>query len=153
MGKISNFVKGFYGGEQKMSNGLTKQIFEIAEKIPEDYSVATLSDFKEVVDGITKYRLMKGYATTSSLLDHRHVSIAVTTIPDGGKFQEHVHRIEKEMLIILEGRLRMSINKKSKIYKEGSLITINKNVKHDATAIGDAVIVALTIPRDEGFPK
>ena len=130
---------------------ITRKLFEIVEQIPDDFSVLTLEYLKETADGVTRYRLANGYADSKSLLDHQHVSIALTSVPKGASFPEHVHHspVNYELLIILSGILNVKIEE----YKEGEMIVINRNVKHSATAVEDATFVAITIPRDEGFPQ
>ena len=133
---------------------ITKKLFEIVEQIPDDFSVLTLDDLKETVDGVTRYRLANGRADSKSLLDHQHISIALTSVPKGVSFPEHVHHspVNYELLIILSGILNIK-TEEHKDYGEGEMIVINRNVKHSATAVEDATFVAITIPRDEGFPK
>ena len=133
---------------------LTKKLFEIVDQIPDDYNVLTLEDRKESVDGATRYRLNDCYATTNSLLSHQHVSIALTSIPEGCVFPEHVHHspVNHEILIILKGILKVKVEEERE-YGEGDMIVINRNIKHSATAVEDATFVAITIPRDEGFPQ
>jgi len=133
---------------------LTKKLFEIVNQIPDDMETITLNDLRQIKDGIISYRLEKGEAISQSILDHNYVSIALTTIPNGCHFPEHVHiNPINELLIVLNGKLRMKINNEIREYKEGELVIINSNVKHDATAVGDATFVAITIPKDEGFPQ
>lgn len=133
---------------------ITRKLFEIAEQIPDDFNVLTLEDLKETADGVTRYRMLNGYADTKSLLNHRHVSIALIEMPEGMQFPEHVHHtpVNHEILIILSGRLNVKVEEERE-YKEGEMIVINRNVKHSATAVEDATFVAITIPRDEGFPQ
>ena len=133
---------------------LTKKLFQIVEQIPDEMDTITLTDLKQIRDGIIGYRLEKGHAIAQSLFDHNHISIALTMIPNGGRFPEHVHRSPiNELLIVLSGELTMKINNEIREFKEGELVVINSNVKHDVTARGDATIVAITIPKDEGFPE
>ena len=113
---------------------LTKKLFEIVDQIPDDYNVLTLEDLKESVDGVTRYRLNDGYATTNSLLCHQHVSIALTSIPEGCVFPEHVHHapVNHEILIILKGILKVKVEEERE-YREGDMIVINRNIKHSVS--------------------
>jgi quercetin dioxygenase-like cupin family protein len=133
---------------------LTKKLFEIAEQIPDDMESLTLSDFIEIQNGVTSYRLEDGISASKSLFNHRYVSIALTHLPDGKKFPEHKHKHPiQEILIVLSGKIFMTINGHVSEYNEGEVAVVNSNNKHDATAVGDATFVVLTIPRDEGFPE
>jgi quercetin dioxygenase-like cupin family protein len=137
---------------------ITEKIREIAEMIPdefEDIKIPTLEDFKFIQQGITKYKLENGYASSYGLLNHEKASIALTQIPDGSYWPEHNHQypVLYELIIVLEGHLKMTINGEEKRLSEFDLIKIDQEIKHDALAVGDVLIIAITIPRDEGFPQ
>ena len=134
---------------------LTNKIKEIAERIPDNPKTPSLSDFREISNGVTRYRLKKGYASSTSLFKHKNASIALTRIPDGGHFMEHEHiaPVEYELILMLSGKLLIEIGEEKRELSELDMVRIEKEVKHNATAVGDALFVAITIPADyEGFP-
>jgi quercetin dioxygenase-like cupin family protein len=134
---------------------ITNKLKEIATQIPDDVSVMTINDFKFIENGITKYKLKNGCATSRSLLCNEKISIALTAIPDGGFLREHEHvfPVKYELIMLLEGTLKMNIGGKETLIEEEEFVKIERNIKHDALAIGDVLLVALTIPKDEGFPE
>lgn len=133
---------------------VTKKLKEIVDYIDESANTPTLSDFKQIRDGITGYKLHNGFAESESLLSTYRAGIALISIPNKGQFPRHSHAypVQYELLIVLEGELIITINKQKQTLKENDYVKIDRNVKHYAVAVGDVTLIAITIPRDEGFP-
>jgi len=134
---------------------ITEKLKKIVEKIP-DNTIFTLDDLKEISKGVTNYKLDDGkVAISKGIYTHEKISIALTQIPDKGRLPFHVHKppVKAEVIFVLSGILRMTINNKEKELLPETVEVIKADVKHDATAIGDVLLVAITIPKDEAFPK
>ncbi len=135
---------------------ITDKIVRIIDKIPEDAEIPSIFDFRVEENGKIRYKLKtkSTYAAATSLLHHEKASIALIRIPDKGEFPLHNHKapVLYEILIILDGKLRLTVNDVTSDLSEFEMIKIDRNVKHSALAIGDVLLIAITIPRDEGFP-
>jgi len=138
-----------------------ERLRELVRELPDDYPTAgvTLEDMKEVANNVTKYRLLGDkFALSYSLFDHPNISIAHTTIPKGGYwgYHQHLPPVKNEIVFMVEGEMEIDMLGEGKVkIKAGSndFHIMNQNVIHDAYAITKVVIIAVTIPRDYGFPK
>jgi len=134
---------------------IIKKLKEVIEVIPEN-TIFTLDDLKDIRDGVTMYKLDNDMmAISRGLYTHEKISIALTKIPDKGRMPLHVHKppVKAEVIFVLTGILQMTINNKKKKLLPETVEIIKTDVKHDATAIGDVLLVAITIPKDEAFPE
>lgn len=136
---------------------IVQHLKRVLDQFPDDTAdVPTLEDLRQISEGVTKYKLAHGLHAISRNLDNtEHATIAKTVIPKGGYFPPHVHNspVRYETIFILEGILIMTIGRERMTLTQYDQISITQNVKHDAYAKEDVTLIAITIPKDNGFPK
>lgn len=137
---------------------ITDKLFKIVDQIEEHPDIPSLLD---VVGGKSNSRNYYGTLrdkltpVAESVLDIEKASIALVRIPKTGRFPLHEHKtpVLYELLIILDGELKLTVEGVEKTLREFEVEKINRNVKHSAYAEEDVLLIAISIPRDEGFPR
>lgn len=94
-----------------------------------------------------------GKFTSESLLDEPGISIAKSHITKGTRVPLHNHPNSYEILIILEGSMDVDFLSHNEILMKDDFIKIDMEIPHTVTTIEDTTFIALTVPRDEGFPR
>ena len=69
---------------------------------------------------------------------------------DGQTCPYHLHKLKHETFFILKGKARMKISGKSKIFKEGAVVTMKQGVLHSFTGIGPALLLEASKPCKPG---
>lgn len=115
--------------------------------------ISRLGDFKFTQNGITTYQFESGTAISEKIYSVADVAIAKTIIPKGTKFDVHLHEISGEWIIVLSGSLTVNIDGSNHILNKYDSIKIIAKEPHYAIAVEDTTIIAITIPRDDGFPE
>ena len=81
-------------------------------------------------------------------------AIQLVTIPKGSTFPSHKHNKPiVEYGIVIEGVLMITINNLRTKIGPGEHIRVPPESLHEAEALEDTRVIAVTIPRDPGFPK
>ena len=126
----------------------------IMERLEELTQTLTLVDIKVDIglEGYVEFDC-DGYALSESLKHDKDVSVACTYFRKGTKFPLHNHKHSVEHIIVFKGKLRMVINGRTEIVKEGQCWTVEAGIPHSAYALEDTKIIAICIPSDEGFPE
>lgn len=107
---------------------------------------------KKVSDGMVTYHVKEGVMLSTSLYNEE-ISIAKTFISENAQLENHFHDGSYEVIIILEGTLEVTTEQETKRLTKFDKIELNKSQPHSAVAITDCWFVALTVPRDYGFPQ
>lgn len=126
---------------------------KLEELTPNLPLVPSLSDFKIIKDDVTNYKLENGEATSESIYSTEEIAIAKFFIPKDGIFRTHVHSNSDEWLILLKGILEVAIEKDSTVLHKYDSIKITADKPHKAVAVENSTIIAITVPRDDGFPE
>ena len=63
---------------------------------------------------------------------------------------EHSH-IHEQIMYVLEGEFRLSIEEKSKVYKKNDYVVISSNVSHEGEAITDCKLMDVFSPVREDY--
>jgi quercetin dioxygenase-like cupin family protein len=102
----------------------------------------------------TLYRIDTGTFKSRSVLNISDISIAHSHITGGSTVELHNHHSSYEILIVLSGSMEVTYGsgKKKKLVKYDYII-LDKQMPHSALVIEDTDFVAITVPKDEGFPK
>lgn len=128
---------------------LIDKLEEITPNLPE---VPLLTDFKKIENLVTSYEFKDGVAISQNLYNTPDIAIAKTFIPKGTTFEEHIHYVSGEWVIILEGALKMFFDGKEQLLNKHDCVMVIANKPHCAIAVEDTTIIAITIPRDDGWP-
>lgn len=123
---------------------------KLTSKLP---LVPSIRDFRIIDEGIIKYKLDKGEAISESIYSTEDIAIAKFFVPKGNTFPTHIHVNIDEWLIVLKGSLKLFVEGENVTLNRYDSIKINADKSHYAIAVEDSTIIAITAPRDDGFPE
>ena len=126
---------------------------KLEELTPNLPIVPSIKDFQIITEGIIKYRLDKGEAISESIYSTEDIAIAKFHIPKGSTFPTHAHFNSDEWLIVIHGTLGLIIEEKYILLNRYDSIKITADKPHQAIAVEESTIIAITVPRDDGFPE
>jgi mannose-6-phosphate isomerase-like protein (cupin superfamily) len=91
------------------------------------------------------------------LKKNHKVAVADTIVSKGSVFVKHFH-VEKEVMIIYDGHLRLTIHgctKPEEVYDlySGDFFVLEANTPHNSEAMEDTKLIAITIPASTYFPE
>ena len=142
---------------------------EITDNKPNDILDQTLNEFRMMVDNIPNYNLSnfksKGYidykvdngiATGTCLFNNGDLAISRTVVSKGTVWPIHEHP-EKEFVIMISGTFRMILQHLDKeedvILNPNDTMYIKPDTPHMGKAITDCIMIAMTVPASDGYPK
>ncbi len=129
---------------------LIDKLEEITPKLPE---YPPLSSFKVVSNNQTRYVFKNGVAVSENIYNTDDIAIAKTFIPKGVMIEPHAHIISNEWVIVLDGVLKIFSEKEEKILNKHDSVMVIANKPHYAIAVEDTTIIAITVPKDDGWPE
>lgn len=126
-----------------------EELFEILPDTPD------FSDLYHHEDGdFTFYNVNSGEFKSISLFNSPDISIAQSFITKGASVEMHKHPKSYEIVIIISGQAKISYkNGVEKLLNKHDYIVTDKAVPHSAIALEDTKFIALTVPKDHGYPK
>lgn len=65
---------------------------------------------------------------------------------DGQKCPYHHHKVKHETFFVVKGRVRMEINAKSRVLKEGERLVMPRGTKHSFEGLGPALLLEVSQP-------
>lgn len=99
------------------------------------------------------YAFKAGDAVSENIYSTPDIGIAKTFIKEGVTFDIHKHEISGEWIIVLNGVLKIFVDSvETELHKYDS-IKIDAKKPHFAMAVTDTTIIAITVPKDDGFPE
>lgn len=107
---------------------------------------------KKAGNGMTTYHVKSGVMISTSLYNEE-ISIAKTFISENAQLENHFHEGSYEVIIILDGTLEVTTTEGPKRFSKFEKVDLKKSQPHSAIAITDCWFVALTVPKDYGFPE
>ena len=120
-------------------------------------SLPPFPEFKDFTlaawDGWKEYKVLDGFMKSESLHDCEEVSIAKTRMTKNAILEEHIHKDSMEILVVLEGQLKLLFNNGVMTLNPFDHVKIEKSTNHIAMAMEDTLLIAVTIPKDDGFPR
>jgi quercetin dioxygenase-like cupin family protein len=127
------------------------KLAELYDKFPEvpHFSDLLLGKMNDVFEYKTSEL---GKFTSRALKDSPEISIAESFLRKGSKVEFHQHEKSYEILIILEGEMRVEFADRIKTLKKYKYVIIEEGQPHAAEVTEDTKFIALTVPRDDGFP-
>ena len=135
-----------------MSNYLDK-LKELTEDLPAIPKLSDLVDVDNSAKHSTIYKVDKGTSFGISLLSRAEVAVQELFVSKGTTFPEHVHEDEMEWGIIYKGEMLVNIDGKEESFKAGDCIAFNKGSIHSSLAIEDSWLIAIAIPKIDGYPE
>jgi quercetin dioxygenase-like cupin family protein len=116
----------------------------------------SLSNFSDSIvqkqPGMTMAEPGDGQAFYFGLLNIPEIAIARTFVSNGTAFPPHMH-IEKEWVIVYKGTLNFTLEDTKITLKTGDSVVVEPNIKHEAKAVTDVWLIAITIPANEDWPS
>ena len=135
-----------------MENRIQK-LKELTNNLPE---IPTLSDIVTSVDKINhtvEYSDTYGNSTGRSLLDKEECAVQDLYISKGTPFPPHAHVDELEHIVVYSGKVEVVLKDKTVTLNPGDHIKFNKKEVHSGVALEDSSMLAIAIPRIQGYPK
>jgi len=137
---------------------LTDRLRRIVNNIPDNL---TLEDIVIRNKEDTIYPGEGDDSHSRNLYSTNDIAIALTNMPKGATFPNHRHNspVQKELIIMLKGSVCITKEtgngetEKQVVIKQFEIDIIDKNILHRAIALEDCVFVAITVPRDDGYPR
>jgi len=117
--------------------------------------VPTLVDLIHDPDNIrsyVEYSVSNGTAIGFGLLNQPEVAVQKIFISKGSIFPQHEHDVI-EIGVIFAGEVEINVGDTPIRFRVGDVIKLQKNERHSVKAIDDSWIIAIVIPRDDGYPK
>ena len=96
----------------------------------------------------------EGQFTSISLHEEPDISIAKSHLTKGSEVPLHNHPNSYEIIIVLKGMISIEFeNGDVKVLRRNDFAKIDAILGHSASVGCDTEFIAITVPRDEGFPK
>ena len=103
-------------------------------------------------DGWVTYNIT-GSVRGNALLSLDDIAVQEIHIPKGEQFPEHCHPNCLEWVVVKCGKLKYIKNGKNNVLHAGDWDVIGRSGEpHSGIALRDTVALAVSIPRDKGFP-
>jgi quercetin dioxygenase-like cupin family protein len=129
---------------------ILKKLEELTPQLP---VIPDLSKYKTTTGRMATYVFDSGNAISENVYSTPDIGIAKTTIKEGVTFDIHKHNISGEWIIVLNGVLKVFVDSvETELYKYDS-IKIDAKKPHFAIAVTDTTFIAITVPKDDGFPE
>lgn len=130
---------------------MCKEIEELKKILPNLSEVPGLIKFKTpLMSGVSSYEVPKGQMITFQIRSVPNYSLNETWFADGTVVEWHSHE-GYEIIIVTEGCLKLFFENKEETLNKRDKTIISSNIPHSAQAIGETWIVAISVPKDEGF--
>ena len=129
---------------------IINKLEQLTPKLP---LIPTLSKYKSNSGKIANYVFGSGTVVSESLYATPDIGIAKTYIKEGITFDIHKHEISGEWLIVLNGILKVVVDGEEYILNKYDSIKIDAKKPHFAIAVADTTLIAITVPKDDGFPE
>lgn len=129
---------------------ILKKLEELTSQLP---IIPDLSKYKTGIGHTATYIFDNGNAVSKNIYSTPDIGIAKTSIKEGVTFDIHKHNISGEWIIVLHGVLKVFVDSvESELHKYDS-IKIDAKKPHFAIAVTDTTFIAITVPKDDGFPE
>jgi len=124
----------------------------LTEELP---PIPTLSSFETNIEkGYSEYVVEEGLSFGHSLYNRPEVAVMRMFVSKGTKWPNHVHDNETEWLMVYKGSIKVRCdNEEDVTLVPGSAIEFCKNKNHYGEALEDTWLIAVSIPRVDGYPK
>jgi mannose-6-phosphate isomerase-like protein (cupin superfamily) len=113
--------------------------------------VVPFSSTVEITKGHVKFIFEPGGGTGEAIYNEPDCAILIADIDKDSIHQFHEHP-EIEILIILEGEIKITFEKKIFLMEKDETITIPSNTPHEVHYTQATRLIAITIPASADFP-
>lgn len=126
---------------------------ELTKVLPQVPALVDMIHNPGNVRSYVEYEVEDGTSIGFGLLNQKEVAVQKLFLSKGTNFPSHKHDEEKEIGIVFQGKLSVTINGESRILGVGDVVQFDKNCCHSGKAIEDTWLIAVSIPRIEGYPN
>jgi quercetin dioxygenase-like cupin family protein len=99
------------------------------------------------------YNVEEGTSFGFNLLNRPDVSVQELFVSKGTSFPEHVHNKEEEWGLVYKGKMKVVLGDEEVILTPGSCVHFKKGVVHSSEALSDCWLIAIAIPKIQGYPE
>lgn len=132
-----------------MQDVIEKRLEEIVTHLPD---VPGFISLKKRSSGKSAEYDVFGDMVSWCLHNEQNISIAHTYFSEGTMLPMHTHGVSYEIIFVTAGELTLISEEGVRTLREREWIHINPNQQHSAIAEKPTWIIAITVPKDEGFP-
>jgi len=104
-------------------------------------------------DNVIEYDTTEGYTLGRGLMNKKDICVQDMLLTKGADFPAHNHIKEIEYGIIYKGSIEVTIDGKKQIVKAGDCVKFDKGSVHTGTALETTKLLAVAIPRIDGYPQ
>jgi quercetin dioxygenase-like cupin family protein len=115
--------------------------------------IPDLSKYKVGMGHMVTYVFDSGVAISENIYSTPDIGIAKTSIKEGVTFDIHQHSISGEWIIVLNGILKVFVDSEELELHKYDSVKIDAKKPHFAIAVTDTTFIAITVPKDDGFPE
>lgn len=99
------------------------------------------------------YKVDEGTSFGLALLNRPEVAVQELFVSKGTKWPSHLHDTETEWGIIYKGDMEVVVDGEKSMLGPGDCVRCNKKEVHSSEAITDCWLIAIAVPRIEGYPE
>jgi quercetin dioxygenase-like cupin family protein len=129
------------------------KVKELTDNLPAVPKLTDLVKLDDCSPHSVIYDVQKGTSFGFNLLNRPEVSVMELFVSKGTCWPKHVHNESTEWGIIYKGKLKVTLCNKVKTLGKGDWILFEKGVAHSSVALEDTWLIALAIPKIDGYPK
>jgi len=126
-----------------------KNNLEVLEELTNALSLKRMSDLS---GNHVEYRAQVGTVLGFGLFKDGEVGIQRAFMSKGSIIHPHFHP-EWEIVIVYHGKLKFRYDSKEQVIGVNEYIVFANSEPHDAEALEDTWMIAVTIPASEGYPN
>lgn len=116
--------------------------------------VPNFKEFEVTKQGNMKtYNVINGAMCGYNIHSQPELSIAKVHMTKGSLLEEHTHGESLELLVIIDGSLKLIADNRTTTLNKFDHIKINKRKPHVAFAAEETWLIAVAIPKDYGYPE
>jgi len=104
-------------------------------------------------DGFIRYNIAEpGECFGFNMYHTDEIALQRAFMMKGSYFEEHIHKDEKEILIVYKGKLEGKVDGKVRIIDTGDCEKVDKGIPHSWRALEDTWMIGITIPASGAYP-
>lgn len=126
---------------------------EITDQLTDVPTLDSVVLSRDIGQHSIQYDVAEGTSFGYSLLNRDAVAVMELFISKGTEFPQHLHQRENEWLIVYKGSMKIIKEKEEIIINKGEAIQLKPNEPHSSITLEDTWLIAISIPRIEGFAK
>ena len=129
-----------------------EQLEKLTQELPPISNLGQLIYNPGNIKDFTEYKVEGGLSVGASLLSKEEIGVMDLIVTKGGQWPVHAHTKEKEWGVIYKGKIEVTCGGIKRILEPGDMIFFEQGELHCATALEDTWLIAISIPRIEGYP-